>query len=71
MRFHYIQLVIWHIWVICFEHMAAWTRCRDMQKVCGNIFEDHNVWHKISVHNIFSQILQLYDDIYVGVCWVF
>ena len=29
-----------HIWVICFEHMAAWKRRCDMQKVCGNIFED-------------------------------
>ena len=39
---HYIRLVMLHIQVICFEHMAAWKRCCDMQKVCGNIFEDCN-----------------------------
>ena len=37
---HYIRLVMLHIRVICFEHMAAWKRCCDMRKVCGNIFED-------------------------------
>ena len=36
---HYIRLVMLHIQVVCFEHMAAWKRC-DMRKVCGNIFED-------------------------------
>ena len=30
---HYIWLVMLHIWVICFKHMATWKRCRDMQKV--------------------------------------
>ena len=37
---HYIWLAMLHNWVICFEHMAAWKRCSDMRKVCGNIFED-------------------------------
>ena len=59
---HYIWIVMLHIQVICFEHMAAWKRC-DMRKVCGYIFEDH----KLNVYQIFSQILRLYDDIYVGI----
>ena len=37
----YIWLAMLHIRVICFEHMATWKRCSDMQKGCGNIFEDH------------------------------
>ena len=41
MHLHYIRVVMLHIWVVCFEHMAAWKRCCDMQKVCGYIFEDH------------------------------
>ena len=32
------HLVMLHIWVICFQHMAAWKRRCDMQKVGGNIF---------------------------------
>ena len=39
-----------HIRVVCFEHMAAWKTCCDMQKVCGYIFEGckrHNVWHTL------------------------
>ena len=71
---HYIQLAMLHIWVICFEHMAAWKRCSDMRKVCGNIFEDckrHNVQLNLNVHQRFSQILRLYDDIYTGTCWIF
>ena len=30
----YIWLVMLHIWVISFEHMATWKRCCDMRKVC-------------------------------------
>ena len=57
---HYIQLVILHIQVICFEHMATWKRCCDMQKVCGNTFEDrkmHNVPHNLNVDWRYSRIL--------------
>ena len=71
---HYIRVVMLHIWVVCFEHMAAWTRCCDMQKVCGYIFEDckrRTVRHKLNVHRIFNQILWLYDDIYIGICQIF
>ena len=70
---HYIRLVLLHIWVICFEHMAAWKGCCDMQKVCGNIFEDHkrcNVQHNLNIHWRFSKILPLYD-IYTGICQIF
>ena len=70
---HYIRLIMLHIRVICFEHMAAWKRC-DMRKVCGNIFEDHkrcNVQPNLNVHRKFSQILRLYDDIYIGICQIF
>ena len=71
---HYIRLATLHIWVICFEHMTAWKSCSDMRKVCGNIFEDckrHNVQLNLNVHQRFSQILWLYDDIYIGICWIF
>ena len=38
-----------------------------MRKVCGNIFEDCNVRHKVNVQHITSsQILWLYNDIYIG-----
>ena len=30
--------------------MAAWKRCSDMRKVCGNIFEDHNIQLNLNVH---------------------
>ena len=49
-----------------FEHIAAWKRCCDMQKVCGNILEDRkrcNVQPNLNVHQKFSQILWLNDDI--------
>ena len=51
--------------------MAAWKRHSDMRKVCGNIFEDRkkrNVQLNLNVHQRFSQILRLYDYIYIGVC---
>ena len=70
---HYIRVVMLHIRVICFEHIAAWTRCCDMRKVCGNIFEDRkrcNVQLNLNVHLRFSQIFQLYD-IYIGICQTF
>ena len=72
MHLHYIQLVMLHIWVICFEHMAAWKRC-EMRKVYGCIFEDrqrYNVWHKFNILHIFSQILRLYDT-YIGIYQIF
>ena len=56
-----------HIRVVCFEHLAT---CCDMRKMCGYIFEDCkrlNVQHKLNIYRIFSQILWLYDDIYVGI----
>ena len=71
-RLHYIQVAMLHSRVVCFEHMVAWKRCCDMRKVCGYIFEDrkrHNVWHKLNVHRIFSQILQLYMMIFI--CQIF
>ena len=37
-----------------------------MRKVCGNIFEDHKRLN-LNVHQRFSQILQLYNDIYIGI----
>ena len=70
MCWHYIHLVLLYIQVICFEYMAAWKRC-DMQNVCGNIFEDckrRNVQHKFYVQHIFSQILQLFSDTFIGIC---
>ena len=30
--------------------MAAWKRRSDMQKECGNIFEDHNIQLYLNVH---------------------
>ena len=74
MRLHYIQVVMLHIRVICFEHMATWKRCCDMRKVCGHIFEDrkrHNIQPKLNVHQRFSQILGLNNDIYIGICQIF
>ena len=72
MLLHYIWLAMLPIQVICFEHMATWKRCSDyMQKVCGNISEDHkrhNIQLNLNVHLRFSQIFQLYDDIY-SICW--
>ena len=59
-----------HIQVVCFEHMATWKRCCDMRKVCGNIFEDRkrcNVQPNLNVHQRFSKILRLYDDVYIGI----
>ena len=41
-----------------------------MQKVCGNIFEDRkrrNIQLNLNVHQRCSQILGLYDDIYIGI----
>ena len=57
MLLHYIQLVVLHIWVICFEHMATWKRCDIMRKVCGNIFEDRNVQLYLNVHRRFGRDL--------------
>ena len=40
-----------------------------MQKVCGHIFEDcerRNVQLNLNIHQRFSQIFQLYTDIYIG-----
>ena len=37
---HYIQLVMLHIRVVCFEHMAAWKRCCHICERCGNLCED-------------------------------
>ena len=37
-----------------FKHMAAWKRCSDMQKVCGNIFEDRNIQLNLNVHHRFG-----------------
>ena len=34
--------------------MAAWKRRSDMRKVCGNIFEDHNVQLYLKVHRRFG-----------------
>ena len=54
--------------------MAAWKRRSDMQKVCGNIFEDrkwHNIQPNLKVHQRFSQILWLYNDIYIGIYQIF
>ena len=41
-----------------------------MRKVCGNIFEDRkrcNVQPNLNVHQRFSKILRLYDDVYIGI----
>ena len=53
--------------------MAAWKRRSDMRKVCGNIFEDHNVQLYLKVHRRFGggQIFRLYDGIYIGICRIF
>ena len=59
-----------HIRAICFEDMAAWKRCCDMRKVRAYMSEDHkrrNVRHELNVHRIFSQILRLYNDIYISI----
>jgi len=42
-----------------------------MQKLCGNIFEDRNIQLNLNVHHRFSQIFQLYDDIYIGIYQIF
>ena len=44
-----------------------------MRKVCGNIFEDRNIQLKrsLQIWQRFSQIFQLYDDIYIGICRIF
>ena len=70
MLLHYIRLVMLRIRVICFEHIAAWKRCSDMRKVCGNIFEDRkrrNVQLNFNIQQRFSQIFRLYNDIYIGI----
>ena len=64
---HHIRVVMLHIRVICFERMATWKGCYDMRKVCQNIFEGCNVWHKLNVKHISSRNLRLYDDIYIGI----
>ena len=43
----------------------------NMRKVCGNIFEACNVQLYLNVHQRFSQIFRLYDDIYIGICRIF
>ena len=71
---HYIRVVLLHIKVVCFEHTATWKGCYDMRKVCGNIFEGCTVQQKLFPHVykiIFSWNLQLYNDIYIGICWIF
>ena len=37
--------------------MAAWKRRSDMQKVCGNIFEDRNVQLYLNIHHRFGRDL--------------
>ena len=34
--------------------MATWKRRSDMRKLCGNIFEDHNVQFDLNVHRRFG-----------------
>ena len=34
--------------------MAAWKRRSDMQKVCGNIFEDRNIQLYLNIHRRFG-----------------
>ena len=34
--------------------MATWKKRSDMQKVCGNIFEDRNVQLYLNVHHRFG-----------------
>ena len=68
-----------HIRVICFEHMAEWKRCCDMQKVCGNSFEDrkrHNVQHNLNVDWRYGRILGymmilVYAEYFksIQICW--
>ena len=66
----FARLVMLHIRVICFQHMATWKRCSDMRKVCSKFFEDRNVQLNLNVHWRFSQIFRLYD-IYIGICRIF
>ena len=76
---HYIRLVILHIQVVCFEHVATWKRCCDMQKVCGNSFEDrkrHNVQHNLNVDWRYGRILGymmilVYAEYFksIQICW--
>ena len=54
---HYFQSAMIHIQVICFWHMAAWKRRSDTQKVCGNIFEDHNIQLHLNVRRRFGKDL--------------
>ena len=45
-----------------------------MWERCGNIFEDRkkcNVQLNLNVDGRFSQIFELYDDIYIGICRIF
>ena len=45
-----------------------------MRKVCGNILEDRkrrDVQPNLNIHRRFSQIFQLYDDIYIGIYQIF
>ena len=37
--------------------MAAWKRRSDMRKVCGNIFDDHNIQLFLNVHRRFGRDL--------------
>ena len=57
-----LWLVILHIRVICFEHMATWKRCCDMWKVCGIFLKTIKgiIQHNLNVHQRLSQILQLH-----------
>ena len=51
-RLHYIWVVMLHIQVVCFERIATWKGCYDMQKVCENISEGCNVQQKLNVKHI-------------------
>ena len=44
--------------------MAAWKRCSDMRKVCGNIFEDRNVQLYLNVHRRFGGDLPVIRYLY-------
>ena len=54
--------------------MAAWKRRSDMRKVCGNIFEDHNVQLYLKVHRRFGGDLVKssgYTMTFISICRIF
>ena len=76
---HYIRrqcfILLPNIWVVFKIYFAIPHKIVAINNIQQSIiFEDckrHNVQLNLNVHQRFSQIFRLYDDIYIGICWIF